>query len=120
MALDKMFAEFLQNGLSGSFPGFDLCPVTGRGFGNLKLLTALTQRNVRDAQFPRYLLGGALPYEQEKLFAGQFFIHGGWFLWRESEDCIIDTIQRFKGLESAVVILWGLDGLDLKASEELI
>ena len=33
---------------------------------------------------------------------------------------LIDTIQRFKGLESAVVILWGLDGLDLKASEELI
>ena len=33
---------------------------------------------------------------------------------------LIDTIQRFKGLESAVVILWGLDGLDLKSSEELI
>lgn len=32
----------------------------------------------------------------------------------------IDTIYRFKGLESAVVILWGLDGLDLNASEELI
>jgi Nuclease-related domain/UvrD-like helicase C-terminal domain/AAA domain len=33
---------------------------------------------------------------------------------------LLDTIQRFKGLESAVVILWGLDGLDLKGSEELL
>lgn len=33
---------------------------------------------------------------------------------------LIDTIQRFKGLESAVVILWGLDGLDLESSEELL
>tara|TARA_R110001592_G_scaffold309059_1_gene583118 strand:- start:11005 stop:11952 length:948 start_codon:yes stop_codon:yes gene_type:complete len=33
---------------------------------------------------------------------------------------LIDTIPRFKGLESAVVILWGFDGLDLNASEELI
>ncbi len=33
---------------------------------------------------------------------------------------LLDTIQRFKGLESAVVILWGLDGLDLNSSEEII
>lgn len=33
---------------------------------------------------------------------------------------LIDTIQRFKGLESAVVILWGLDGVDLRSSEELL
>ena len=32
----------------------------------------------------------------------------------------IDTINRFKGLEATVVILWGLDGLDLNASHELI
>lgn len=33
---------------------------------------------------------------------------------------LLDTIQRFKGLESPVVILWGLDGLDLNGSEELL
>ena len=33
---------------------------------------------------------------------------------------LIDTVQRFKGLESTVVILWGLDGLYLNASDELI
>jgi hypothetical protein len=33
---------------------------------------------------------------------------------------LIDTIQRFKGLVSAVMILWGPDGLDLKSSEELL
>jgi hypothetical protein len=40
--------------------------------------------------------------------------------YRREKSVLIDTIQRFKGLESAVVILWGLDGLDLKASEELV
>lgn len=33
---------------------------------------------------------------------------------------LIDTIQRFKGLESPIVILWGLDTIDLARSEELL
>lgn len=33
---------------------------------------------------------------------------------------LIDTIQRFKGLESPVVILWGLDSVDLSQRQELL
>jgi hypothetical protein len=33
---------------------------------------------------------------------------------------LIDTIQRFKGLESPIVILWGLDTIDLTRSDELL
>lgn len=33
---------------------------------------------------------------------------------------LIDTIQRFKGLESPVVIIWGLDTLDLSKYNELL
>ena len=33
---------------------------------------------------------------------------------------LIDTIQRFKGLESPIVILWGLDTIDLTKSAELL
>lgn len=33
---------------------------------------------------------------------------------------LIDTIQRFKGLESSVVILWGLDTIDLSHRQELL
>jgi hypothetical protein len=33
---------------------------------------------------------------------------------------LIDTVQRFKGLESAVMILWELDTCDLSRSKELL
>jgi hypothetical protein len=33
---------------------------------------------------------------------------------------LIDTIQRFKGLESPIVILWGLDTIDLSLRQELL
>ena len=33
---------------------------------------------------------------------------------------LIDTIQRFKGLESSIVILWGLDTIDLTQHQELL
>lgn len=33
---------------------------------------------------------------------------------------LIDTIQRFKGLESPIVILWGLDTIDLSQRKELL
>lgn len=33
---------------------------------------------------------------------------------------LIDTIQRFKGLESPIVILWGLDTIDLSQRQELL
>jgi hypothetical protein len=39
---------------------------------------------------------------------------------RGDNTVLIDTIQRFKGLESPVVILWGLDTIDLARSEELL
>lgn len=32
----------------------------------------------------------------------------------------MDTIQRFKGLESSIVILWGLDTIDLFQRQELL
>lgn len=39
---------------------------------------------------------------------------------RSNNTVLIDTIQRFKGLESPVVILWGLDTIDLTRNEELL
>lgn len=39
---------------------------------------------------------------------------------RSNNTVLIDTIQRFKGLESPIVILWGLDTIDLTRSEELL
>lgn len=37
-----------------------------------------------------------------------------------SNTVLLDTIQRFKGLESPVVILWGLDTVDLEQNRELL
>jgi hypothetical protein len=39
---------------------------------------------------------------------------------RSSNTVLMDTIQRFKGLESPIVILWGLDTIDVTRSEELL
>lgn len=39
---------------------------------------------------------------------------------RGSNTVLIDTIQRFKGLESPIVILWGLDTIDLSRCQELL
>lgn len=39
---------------------------------------------------------------------------------RGNNTVLLDTIQRFKGLESPVVILWALDTIDLDRSEELL
>ncbi|WP_026331245.1 DEAD/DEAH box helicase [Thioalkalivibrio sp. ALMg13-2] len=39
---------------------------------------------------------------------------------RGSDEILIDTIQRFKGLESPIVILWGLDTVDWARNAELI
>lgn len=39
---------------------------------------------------------------------------------RANDTVLIDTIQRFKGLESPIVVLWGLDTIDLARSEELL
>lgn len=39
---------------------------------------------------------------------------------RGKNTVLIDTIQRFKGLESTIVILWGLDSIDLSDRQELL
>ncbi|OZG70934.1 hypothetical protein BTA51_23870 [Hahella sp. CCB-MM4] len=39
---------------------------------------------------------------------------------RSDNTVLIDTIKRFKGLESPIVILWGLDTIDLTRSIELL
>lgn len=39
---------------------------------------------------------------------------------QESNTVLLDTIRRFKGLESSVVFLWGLDSIDLSKSQELL
>jgi hypothetical protein len=39
---------------------------------------------------------------------------------RSANTVLMDTIQRFKGLESPIVFLWGLDSIDLRRSEELL
>ena len=33
---------------------------------------------------------------------------------------LIDTVQRFKGLEAPIVILWGLDIFNIERSQELL
>ena len=33
---------------------------------------------------------------------------------------LVDTVKRFKGLESEIVFLWGIDNIDLVSSEELL
>ncbi|WP_205960680.1 ATP-binding domain-containing protein [Ramlibacter rhizophilus] len=33
---------------------------------------------------------------------------------------MLDTVQRFKGLESPVVILWGIDGVAAQGRQELL
>jgi hypothetical protein len=40
--------------------------------------------------------------------------------YRNRNTVLIDTIYRFKGLESSVVILWGLDTIDLESHKELL
>jgi superfamily I DNA/RNA helicase len=39
---------------------------------------------------------------------------------RREETVLLDTVKRFKGLESAIVFLWGLDTLDLDREQELL
>lgn len=39
---------------------------------------------------------------------------------RSSNIVLIETIQRFKALESPVAILWGVDTIDFARSEELL
>ena len=39
---------------------------------------------------------------------------------RGEHTVLIDTIQRFKGLESPILIIWGLDTLDLAKFSELL
>lgn len=39
---------------------------------------------------------------------------------RTDNTVLIDTIQRFKGLESPIMILWGLDTIDLTKNAELL
>jgi len=40
--------------------------------------------------------------------------------FRRDNAVLIDTIQRFKGLEAPIVILWGLDTIDLSRNPELL
>lgn len=39
---------------------------------------------------------------------------------RGNATVLIDTIQRFKGLESPIIILWGLDTIDVSQKQELL
>lgn len=39
---------------------------------------------------------------------------------RDDKSVLMETIQRFKGLEAPIVILWGLDTIDLSRSQELL
>ncbi|MEW8494546.1 MAG: NERD domain-containing protein [Candidatus Thiodiazotropha taylori] len=39
---------------------------------------------------------------------------------RREGTVLLDTVKRFKGLESAIVFLWGLDALDLEREQELL
>jgi hypothetical protein len=39
---------------------------------------------------------------------------------RQVDTILLETIQRFKGLESPVVIIWGLDHVDLSKDQELL
>ncbi|OMH27845.1 hypothetical protein BGP75_22445 [Motiliproteus sp. MSK22-1] len=39
---------------------------------------------------------------------------------RNANTVLMETVKRFKGLESPIVILWGLDAIDLSANDELL
>ena len=39
---------------------------------------------------------------------------------KDNQTVLLDTIQRFKGLESPIVIVWGLDTIDLSKHPELL
>lgn len=39
---------------------------------------------------------------------------------RRNNTILMDTIQRFKGLESTVVFIWGIDHIDLSRDQELL
>ena len=39
---------------------------------------------------------------------------------RNEHTVLMDTVSRFKGLEAAVVILWGLEGVDWERNEEVL
>lgn len=39
---------------------------------------------------------------------------------RAENTVLLETVQRFKGLESSVVLLWGLDGLDPEVNREVL
>jgi hypothetical protein len=39
---------------------------------------------------------------------------------RRKDTVLLDTVQRFKGLESPVVVLWGLDTIDVALRKELL
>ena len=37
-----------------------------------------------------------------------------------NNEVLIDTVKRYKGLESEIVFLWGIDGIDLDPVEDLL
>jgi hypothetical protein len=45
-----------------------------------------------------------------------------WILkgFQEKNSVLIDTVKRFKGLESEIVFLWGIDNINLNPSEDLL
>jgi len=75
-----------------------------------EIITVLIADSPRKAEYYSLLKRFPLPKPAYWLEEGE----------RDANSVLIDTIQRFKGLESPIVILWGLDTLDISKHQELL
>lgn len=73
-------------------------------------IVVLVADGLRKQEYYDELLGRPLPRPS------QWAVEG---VTRE-EAVLLDTVKRFKGLESPIVFLWGLDTLDLDREQELL
>ena len=73
-------------------------------------IAVLVADGLRKQEYYDELLGRPLPRPNQWSAEGA----------RREDKVLLDTVKRFKGLESAIVFLWGLDTLDLDQEQELL
>lgn len=73
-------------------------------------ITVLVADGLRKKEYYDELHGRPLPKPNTWIAEGA----------RRDGAVLLDTVKRFKGLESAIIFLWGLDGLDIERDQELL
>lgn len=73
-------------------------------------ITVLVADGLRKKEYYDELHGRPLPQPNTWIAEGA----------RRDKAVLLDTVKRFKGLESAIIFLWGLDGLDVERDQELL